>query len=617
MTGQFSNIQTGNSQGLGDIKQQLLTLFLFKSTAAAGSGGSGDGGIYTMVWTFLIVGIMDKLFHYLPQMIETYQKRLDAYTKFKLKEIANQDMTNTDTPKKETSRITIKIDPQKQGNVVGDAILDYITNIPNIEKVVYLSKTYLLNNTAPILLDTVNELYVKLHNEIHIDEGAEETTYAQIISLYSYVLDIYQLRKFVDKITYEYTLKIQNKLGDDIYFFDAIQLTPFVDGQGNIDYLKMPNTLTFTMKKFVTNRKFKNVIGSQARLIQKRVEFFKNNKKWYDDKGIPYTLGLLLSGPPGGGKTSTIKCVANEMKRHIINVKLTDCITKTQMENLFFNETITVVVNGRNENFIIPLDKRLYVFEDVDCQNSDIVLDRETINNEISIEEIKEEGEDNEFTNVLLTGQNNQQPNQPQQSMLLSKVPHNDIFSAYEGIMGNNVYNSFSSTSTSVFTQYSHENTNQTANKNTNKMNNSKEMLKDMSKDIYYKTNNKTQPHKKADNPSLEKQHVSEKLSLSCLLNIFDGVLETPGRIIIMTSNYPKKLDRALIRPGRIDLICEFSKCDTTMTVELFESFYDIVLSEEEKKEILERNQNKYTPAELTKIMFENFNNYKEAIQSL
>ena len=65
MTGQFSNIQTGNSQGLGDIKQQLLTLFLFKSTAAAGSGGSGDGGIYTMVWTFLIVGIMDKLFHYL------------------------------------------------------------------------------------------------------------------------------------------------------------------------------------------------------------------------------------------------------------------------------------------------------------------------------------------------------------------------------------------------------------------------------------------------------------------------------------------------------------------------------------------------------------------------
>ena len=77
------------------------------------------------------------------------------------------------------------------------------------------------------------------------------------------------------------------------------------------------------MKEFVTNRTFDNVVGNESKSIRKRVNFFKNNKKWYDDKGIPYTLGLLLSGPPGGGKTSTIKCVANTDIQTISTVRST------------------------------------------------------------------------------------------------------------------------------------------------------------------------------------------------------------------------------------------------------------------------------------------------------
>ena len=37
------------------------------------------------------------------------------------------------------------------------------------------------------------------------------------------------------------------------------------------------------------------------------------------------------------------------------------------------------------------------------------------------------------------------------------------------------------------------------------------------------------------------------------LLNVLDGVVDTPGRIVVMTTNHPEKLDAALIRPGRID----------------------------------------------------------------
>lgn len=44
-----------------------------------------------------------------------------------------------------------------------------------------------------------------------------------------------------------------------------------------------------------------------------------------------------------------------------------------------------------------------------------------------------------------------------------------------------------------------------------------------------------------------------DELNLSGLLNVLDGVVDTPGRMIVMTTNHPEMLDPALIRPGRID----------------------------------------------------------------
>lgn len=43
------------------------------------------------------------------------------------------------------------------------------------------------------------------------------------------------------------------------------------------------------------------------------------------------------------------------------------------------------------------------------------------------------------------------------------------------------------------------------------------------------------------------------RCTLSGLLNVLDGVASQEGRIVIMTSNHAEKLDKALVRPGRID----------------------------------------------------------------
>lgn len=46
-------------------------------------------------------------------------------------------------------------------------------------------------------------------------------------------------------------------------------------------------------------------------------------------------------------------------------------------------------------------------------------------------------------------------------------------------------------------------------------------------------------------------------LTFSNLINILDGVLYKHGVVIFMTTNHPEKLDHALLRIGRIDLIAE------------------------------------------------------------
>lgn len=64
------------------------------------------------------------------------------------------------------------------------------------------------------------------------------------------------------------------------------------------------------------------------------------------------------------------------------------------------------------------------------------------------------------------------------------------------------------------------------------------------------------------------------RLSLSGLLNILDGVASQEGRVLIMTTNHLEKLDKALIRPGRVDQIIEFGRADAGMSAAIFRAIY-------------------------------------------
>lgn len=53
----------------------------------------------------------------------------------------------------------------------------------------------------------------------------------------------------------------------------------------------------------------------------------------------------------------------------------------------------------------------------------------------------------------------------------------------------------------------------------------------------------------------------ANRLTLSGLLNCLDGVTSTEARIVFMTTNFKDRLDPALIRPGRVDVIEYIGYC--------------------------------------------------------
>jgi ATPase family associated with various cellular activities (AAA) len=501
------------NSGMGDIRNNLMTMMMFKNVNDK-NPKNGSGSMIQMVYMMVITGFIDLIIKYFPIILSYFMNKYTSKMTEKITHMTTDILDNT--LKTKTGSVIMDIVVNDGQNVTSQAILDYITNHRNTIFVSYKRQNYLLNQKEVISLE--DDYYACMIDHSGTDapaNGSASLMEVQKIEIYSFIHNTIDIRRFIDKLTYNYGLTMKNKLGNQRYFFNMIpNVTPLISEYKTItssnndktetqetkrkDLSKLPPTFEFIMKPFQTNRLFTNLFGEQMETIRERVKFFINNKRWYDAKGIPYTLGILLSGPPGTGKTSTIKCIANETNRHIFNINLNSDITKKQLENLFFNENVVVSSNGqRNAGTIcIPLEQRLYVLEDIDCQ-SNLVLDRE-----------------------------------------LSPSPS-------------------------------------------------------------------------------ERTESNESIDLSFLLNLLDGVLENPGRIVIMTSNYPERLDRALIRPGRIDVMASFDCCSHKTIIDMMEFFYDCKLTKDEKDIIYGLDEFTITPAEMSKIMFENFGNSINAFEQL
>ena len=63
-------------------------------------------------------------------------------------------------------------------------------------------------------------------------------------------------------------------------------------------------------------------------------------------------------------------------------------------------------------------------------------------------------------------------------------------------------------------------------------------------------------------------------ITLSGLLNCLDGLPTPDGLIVVMTTNYPDRLDPAIMRPGRADMHVRLGPLDEGLRKEFFDMFY-------------------------------------------
>lgn len=555
-----------NSQMMLDnFKSMMLTMAMVKGSSQTDSNTSFINTLLIM----LVISFIDTIVLQIKRLFSIISSRFENYITMKTSDISILNKITSNYLKTKKASIIIKIEIASK-NPTSDAIIDILTHLPHTKCILLQNGTYTINYSEEI--EITKGLYAQLVsgpsskmvtqlsdnsqkdiqtisltkvNSLNSQESAlqqdKDNQDSRLgygyIDIYSYTMDMETLRSEVNNIVKNYLIKMTNKLGNNIYYFSELPSIVYRDSNGKIDNTKLTDSLHFTMKPFVTNRSFKNLFGKDINIIRKRVEFFRDNKDWYDDKGVPYTLGILVSGSPGSGKTSIIKCIANELKRHIINIHLSDTMTKTQIENLFYSEQIHVTQNGKTDTYTIPINKRIYVLEDVDCQ-CDVILDRE-----------------NETSEQILARKN---------AELQKEIERLNF----------------------VLTEVS----------------NGKKMV--------MTGGNMTQLEQKKEDTS------NQKITLSFLLNLFDGVLETPGRITFMTTNFVDKLDKAFTRPGRIDVIGKFGFADHSQLIAIIEHRYDTKLTDEQIS-IINNMHQCITPAEISRILFENFDSLEGALEGL
>jgi chaperone BCS1 len=107
---------------------------------------------------------------------------------------------------------------------------------------------------------------------------------------------------------------------------------------------------------------------------------------------------------------------------------------------------------------------------------------------------------------------------------------------------------------------------------------------------------------------------IEDPITLDDILNLWDGIRETPGRILILSSNHYEKLDPALKRPGRIDIALELANASRNVIGKIYRHLTGESIDPVMLEQIPDR---KYSPAEIMNFYMAGEKNTETFIEKL
>ena len=277
----------------------------------------------------------------------------------------------------------------------------------------------------------------------------------------------------------------------------------------------------FRRYQLSNHKTFKNIFIPNKDELLRLIDHFKNKTGKFAKEGFPHKLGILLWGPPGTGKTSFIKALGAYTNRNIVWIDLSKIQTNEQLMEMMFSSSYDV--EGLEFPVRLSFKDVIFVFEDVDAM-SDIVYQR------------KKEGDNKTFTATL---------------------------SAESG----------GGASSSSGSSSGSEQDQQTDSKKTDKAADGTTVL------LEVLGAKKAEDDEKKKSIKEEEEKRCDKLNLSGLLNALDGIVDSPERVVVMTTNHPKKLDEALIRPGRIDKCINLDFMKAAEAEQMISHYFEETLS--------------------------------------
>ena len=103
----------------------------------------------------------------------------------------------------------------------------------------------------------------------------------------------------------------------------------------------------------------------------------------------------------------------------------------------------------------------------------------------------------------------------------------------------------------------------------------------------------------------LNKPHIEDELTLECVLNVLDGIIELHNAMIIFTTNHLEQIDPAFTRSGRIDFHQEFTFATVNTIKEMLYKIRKIDVSNVKYKKYFDKMKDYViSPADVQNICF-------------